>query len=278
MQGIRTKWLQQIRCGPHFSLLDPFVMPDELDTAKTILIDAFKDIQPFTMVLERINYFTHSKKVMMYLEPRVIPENALNELFKATLNLFPMCNDQVKKGSGEYVPHMSLGRFKKSEAIRIKLELEKNLSPVIFQVKELYIAHRRDKDPFEVIHIVPLGANATKPHFGPGSVPEDSLVARTVVMSGFPQKCLSDKTDLHQFCERASFDIEDAEIILNSDGKPRTIAVLQFKDRKSALSVVGECNYQPYEKHSIYLRLLENMLFPDVIGNSCSLTAIKTIV
>jgi 2'-5' RNA ligase len=272
IQSIRTQHLREVRCGPHFSFLDPFVMPDELDVGANLLKQSFKNMEPFQVTLGDLQYFKHKNSSVLYLDPVTEPKSMLDALMQEALQIFPQCDDQVTKGTGGYVPHMTLARFKReAELLKYKQELERTWEPITFTVNEVYVAHRKNRDPFELTHVIPLGEERRNPYFGLGSVPIDSIQARTCIISGFPKDALVTSDALKQFLTQANIQFEDAELMKNPGGGPRDFGIVQFKERQSAIDMIGDCKYQPYNTSTIYLRLLETMLFPDVIGGCCTL-------
>jgi hypothetical protein len=49
IQSIRTVTTAEARCGPHLSFFDPFIVPEHLPQAATLLEKALQNIQPFTI-------------------------------------------------------------------------------------------------------------------------------------------------------------------------------------------------------------------------------------
>jgi hypothetical protein len=49
MQSIRTTNTVEAKCGPHISFIDPFIVPEQLEQAATLLEKALQNIEPFTI-------------------------------------------------------------------------------------------------------------------------------------------------------------------------------------------------------------------------------------
>ena len=210
IQVIRTRFMDEMRCGPHMTFVEPFVpkgkflynllhpkylrntLVEEIPLAAALLKEEFKNFPPFKVKFTKFNYFVFPKSSVLYLEPECEPINAIQLMKSKLIQLFPNCNDRAKR-SGEYVPHLSLARFKNEEECKkYKVLLEEKWETVEYTVKEIYLLWRTTINPTEVQYVVPLGNDVTPPHYGPLSKKNDnSKLERTVVILSLPRK-LSD--------------------------------------------------------------------------------------
>jgi len=282
IQNIRTLIVPDARCGPHFSFLDPFVLAQHFEEAAQLLTEALRSVQPFKVRLGSFNFFDHKKSCTLYLEPEFEPEDGLQNLLDACLKVFPQCNDLVlRSDSGRYIPHMSLGRFKNKRELNIALtKIKRNWQPIEFVVKEIYLLARQGGDPFEAMHTVHLGDDASPPHFGEGSpgssgTPEENdAIGRTVVVCGIP-KSLSNDGLLDAFKDDG-FEVAKAEMLLNPNRSTRPCGVVEFPTKEGAVEACLKNSLSAYP--TMYIRPLHKMMFPDVIGGCCSLDAVSRIL
>jgi 2'-5' RNA ligase len=277
IQSIRTRYIPEARCGPHISFIDPFVSVENYDEVAELLQKELVQIEPFTVTLDKFNYFKHKSSCTLYLEPTVSPVNGIEKLLEHILRVVPQCDDQIKKSSnGVFVPHISVAKFKKFDQLLSEKEnLEKNWNPITFVLKEIYLLHRIGDNPFEVKHVVHLGSSRSEPSFGPSTATEDSQTAKTVVIFGLPKQVIRSNEELMNLIKHASLNPKYAEIIMNPNGNARPLGIVEFESKQEATEAIQSYKYQPYSGSIIYLRPLECMFFPDVIGGSCSLKSVQ---
>lgn len=189
------------RWPPHANLLYPFVDPkvkqqqqpgkeedhDEhsVITNTTSLIDpeilqglqgACRQVDPFTVRLERLGTFGGNKRGVLWMYPMSCrqddakknsssndKEEPLLELQARLQEAFPYCNEQ-QKVSGRFIPHMTLSHFENLDAA---LEAEETIeswwdTSKTFGVSEIYLLYRRgDAGQFERLVTLGLGAQGT---------------------------------------------------------------------------------------------------------------------
>jgi 2'-5' RNA ligase len=278
VQSVRTQYIPDARCGPHISFIDPFVLPHHYPEAAKLLREALADFPPFQVRLAKFGHFIHSKSATLFLEPEFDPPSAVDVLLERILSVFPQCDDTVKKGKGKFVAHVSVAKCKnENELKRLQAKLEQNYNPISFTLKEIYLLHRHGTDPFEVKEVVHLGPEGshTPPHFGPGSPgdvhtsEEHTPLGRSLVVCGLPRGCTAEQmTALFTTAPSKS------EIILNPNGRARQLGVVEFHTRQECDE--EEARWPAEGKDGVYVRRLWLMVFPDVIGGSCSLQAVKS--
>jgi hypothetical protein len=244
-----------------------------MEQAHKLLQAALTNVQPFTITLEKFNFIQHTTWCTLYLEPKITPPKALDNLLTEVLKVFPQCDDWLKKNKEQiFLPHISIGRFRtKDECLKERKRLQTNWEPIKFPMKEIYIMYRVGNDPFEARHVVHLGKNPTKAFYGLDTADEDSVTAKTIVVCGFPKSKITTDSELMDFAKQAGIKAQKAEVILNPDKKPRTIGVLELSSKQECVDTIESYNYQPFEGHTVYLKRLEVMLYPDVVGGCCTI-------
>jgi len=272
LQEVRSLYIPNARCGPHFSFIDPFVVVDSYPDAAVLLRKALKNFPPFECTLSRFNYFEHSKTGTLYLEPTFNPPDALDQLLSIILDIFPQCNDQLKKSkSNKFVPHMTIGVFKSMKTVEnMKKYLESIWVPIRFNIKELYLLNRFGGDIFVVKHVVPLGLKKTVPYFGRRSIQSnpnnESKSARTIVACGLPDVESDEK--LMEIFQNEGYSPCAAELLLNPGKEPRNCGLLEFATKAEADNIIR--NFYSSNYPTIYLNPLYMMVFGDEIGGTCN--------
>jgi len=284
MQSIRTKFIKDARCGPHISLVEPFVAPSFNPEAAELLKTALQEVHPFAVKLEKFNAISQTSADTIGIFPK---SDNLEILLTKILEVFPQCNDLCTRGAPRlvgrrrikgthFLPYLSLKRCDHSETYALMEELESTWKPIEFLLKEVYILYRTGGDPFEVVEVIPLGPPEchTPPHFGPGSPgtpgtpEEDQSIGRSVVVGGLP-KGLEDN-DLSKIFTENGFDAICAEITRNFDGKACTFGVVEFRTKEETWRALREFKEQPFPDHTICIKHLPMMVFPGTIGDCCS--------
>jgi hypothetical protein len=97
IQKIRNKSMANMRCGPHFSFVEPFVIVDHYPEASRLLTAALRETPSFVVHLECFSQFIFKSSAVLFLEPRIEPEGALHHLLDVITKLFPQCTDQIEK-------------------------------------------------------------------------------------------------------------------------------------------------------------------------------------
>eukprot|EP01090_Pellita_catalonica_P018368 TRINITY_DN5907_c0_g5_i1.p1 TRINITY_DN5907_c0_g5~~TRINITY_DN5907_c0_g5_i1.p1 ORF type:complete len:693 (+),score=99.51 TRINITY_DN5907_c0_g5_i1:262-2079(+) len=158
----------------------------------------------------------------------------------------------------------------------VQTALEKDWEPISFDMEEVYILSREGGNPFEVKHVVPLGGyRYARPHFGdrsPGSagtIEETDQIGKTMVVCGLNKKQITSNQHLRDLFTAHASSIKTVELCINPDGKPRTCGAIEFKDAYA----MRDCLSSFKGDGGVYVRPLHNMVYPDVIGSTCSTTA-----
>lgn len=160
IQAIRQKYDARFeRWMPHITLIYGFLPESYFEQAVEIISPALSKLKPFTISLTEYGTFTHRKSCTAWLRPVVEPETALHELQTVLQNLFPQCDEQSKKSSAGFTPHLSVGQFPLPETARSMLP---QWRPVSFTVNSVALISRRGDKPFEIKHIVHLGGELQK--------------------------------------------------------------------------------------------------------------------
>ena len=180
IQQVRTQYVKDARCGiifysflklklislllfvsflgPHFSLVEPFVMPVHYKEASKLLREALCKVQPFDITLEYFDFIAHAKSSSLILSGA---HEQIRNLVKEILLVFPQCSDLLCRAGGNslrgrweaenFLPHVTLRKYgNKLKASRVAYKLNSNWKPITFKLKEIYILHRVAGDPFEV--------------------------------------------------------------------------------------------------------------------------------
>eukprot|EP01130_Rhizamoeba_saxonica_P002202 TRINITY_DN12056_c0_g1_i1.p1 TRINITY_DN12056_c0_g1~~TRINITY_DN12056_c0_g1_i1.p1 ORF type:complete len:844 (-),score=168.87 TRINITY_DN12056_c0_g1_i1:167-2698(-) len=266
MQNFRSQHLPNQRCGPHFSFVDPFVTIENVDEAADILREILADVEPFQVEFNSFSEFLRPKNSMLFLDPTFTPKNGLDNLLERIMEHFPQCDDQIKM-NGKFVPHLSLARFDDhSELHKMKQTLESTWEPVSFKVNEIYILTRVEDNPFVVSHVIPLGDSNTTPEFGPGCVEseenDESQIGRTVIINGCKVQ-----EKLEGILKEQGLDFHsNIEMVKNPNGRFRALAILEYNTRSEANQVIQTFTHETY-----FAEPLWRMVYPDVIGGTCSI-------
>ncbi|MBF2067146.1 MAG: DUF504 domain-containing protein [Calothrix sp. C42_A2020_038] len=157
IQAIRQKYDARFeRWMPHINLIYGFLPESYFDQAQKIISEALSKLKPFTVTLTEFGTFTHRKSCTAWLRPVAEPETALHELQTVLQNLFPQCDEQSKKSSIGFTPHLSVGQFPNLETAHSILPQWRQ---VRFTVDSVALISRRGDKPFEIKHVVRLGNN-----------------------------------------------------------------------------------------------------------------------
>ncbi len=161
IQAIRQKYDARFeRWMPHITLIYGFLPESYFEQAVEIISPALSKLEPFTITLTEYSTFTHRKSCTAWLRPVVEPVvetlhvTSLHELQTVLQNLFPQCDEQSKKSSKGFTPHLSVGQFPNLETAHSMLP---QWRPVSFTVNSVALISRRGDKPFEIKHIVHLG-------------------------------------------------------------------------------------------------------------------------
>jgi len=107
--------------------------------------------------------FSQTKKGggIVYLKPT--PNQALTDLQKLLVSIYPQCKAQDKGG---WKPHLTVGRPQSiEERSTAANHLEKEWIPISFKVKEIYIFSRVGHEPYQVRKVISLGPSPSAPHY-----------------------------------------------------------------------------------------------------------------
>eukprot|EP00755_Sulcionema_specki_P018017 Sspe_Gene.65810::Locus_38908_Transcript_4_7_Confidence_0.364_Length_1448::g.65810::m.65810 len=285
LQMMRSSILDNQRCGPHLSFIDPFVLPEFHAEAAELLRRALAGLKPFRMTLNKFGHFKHGAQSSLFVDPEIDPPDALENLIQTILEIFPQCNDTVLR-SGKFIPHFTVAKVPSNTLSRVQKEWEPRLGlPIEFTVREVYVLHRRGGDPFHVEHAIPLGEATQPPEFGNPN--ESHRAACTVFLAGFPkvawkfhrkpspEPCNLTTEDIVDLAHAAGCRPMKAKLFVNPSGNNREFALLEFKTVEEA-NQAREClnSHQPWKRagmpYELYTHPLYEMVYPDVLGGTCS--------
>ncbi|MCZ6635017.1 MAG: 2'-5' RNA ligase family protein [bacterium] len=165
IQAIRKVHDRNVRRWmPHVTLVYPFRPRDGFED----LLDAFsvacREVAPFEVRLANFRSFRHGNRgFTMWLAPEP-PEN-LNTLQTALWEVVPDC-DEVRRHSGEFTPHMSVGQARREGAmLKVLTDLDVEWEPIVFQAEAVNLIWRNDPpdDVFRVAYSVCLGTGEIVP-------------------------------------------------------------------------------------------------------------------
>lgn len=157
--------LQEIRCfhdkgfvrwPPHINLLYPFIEDrgNSFAEAADMISNALTSHQAFTVHMNTVNHFKHSKYCTAWVKPE--PKESLKNLQKVLENIFPICSDlssDESRGIAQFEPHLSLGQWNSKNFITtIPWE------PIQFQADSVVLLSRGGFDePFVMRYVVSFG-------------------------------------------------------------------------------------------------------------------------
>ncbi|BAZ17135.1 RNA 2',3'-cyclic phosphodiesterase [Calothrix sp. NIES-4071] len=160
IQEIRQKYDARFeRWMPHINLIYGFLPESYFEQAIEIISPVLSKLEPFTVTLTEFGTFTHRKSCTAWLRPVAEPVEtrhvaSLQVLQSVLQNLFPQCDEQSKKSSTGFTPHLSVGQFPNPETAYSTLP---QWRPYSFTVDSVALISRRGDKPFEIKHIVHLG-------------------------------------------------------------------------------------------------------------------------
>lgn len=191
INNIRCSYFDDLRLGPHVSMVDPFVVPSQLDRACDLLQSQLGAQRPFQIRLARLDLLVHNERsVTIFAVPESDPPDALAGLSVALTECFPMCNDLVRRGGGVLTPHVSVARAQSlADARALCARLQQSWHPVEWTVRHVQVL-LRDRaqgtgQPFSLFRSVPLAFDTVaQPNFGDGSAEwsDDHPCSRTVIL------------------------------------------------------------------------------------------------
>jgi 2'-5' RNA ligase len=271
----RGLYFKDLRCGPHITFINPLRLGEDehLATVSENFQAACLELQPFSVTLEKFAMFVRCR-TLVYLVPTFDPPEAFDRLVAAARQFFPQHELQLDN----LTPHVSLAEFRSKEgAAKATAILEKDWKPVTFQVNELYILTRLGIDPFDVAHVIHLGPKNFTPYFGPNTAEPGSAVSRTLALVGLPPGKINTSEDLATLAANLGLKPSKMELMLQPNLKPRPLAIFEFDTREEAEDALQACNNKPYDDYTIWLKHLESITYPDVVGASSSRANYKKV-
>jgi poly(A) polymerase len=148
------------RWMPHVNLLYGFAPAEQLAAAARVIEAVLAEVPPFRVTFERLRCFARRGGATVWLEPRCDPPDALQRLQAALFECFPQCDEQSRKSSRGYVPHLTVGQLREPEVEAMVARWQADWVPISFTVDALALIHRGEQGPFAVRRIVSLGAGS----------------------------------------------------------------------------------------------------------------------
>jgi 2'-5' RNA ligase len=157
------------RWQPHINLLYPFIPRAQFDRNIAAIQQSLARVQPFTVYLNKFDYFKHGKSATLYLVPEFTPTEAksnnsseitpssspLQDLQQLVEQSFPMCNDTSNISEKGFIPHLSVGQCSSKDVELFCEHFNKTWKPLQFSVSAVNLISRNGfKDPFECRYTV----------------------------------------------------------------------------------------------------------------------------
>ena len=175
---IRQQYFENLRLGPHLSIVDPFVLRGQLDRAVLMLQKQFRPMQ-FRLRFRRFAALEHPRSVTVYAFPEDDPPGSLQSLGLELARIFPMCTRLMNyEGRQEalLVPHMSIAKVQTmAEAHSLIRTLDQEMLSLEFDVEHVQVCERATElgsgEPFQLYASVSISENSKlAPFFGYGSI------------------------------------------------------------------------------------------------------------
>ena len=113
---------------------------------------ALRALKPFRVVLREFGLFEHRGSQTIWLRPECDPPDALVQLHRVLVRVFPHLDDLDNKGSAGYTPHATVGQMRgkaRGEATRkLVAQLQADWQPIEFTVDHVELLAREDDTPF----------------------------------------------------------------------------------------------------------------------------------
>ena len=148
-----TRWM------PHINLVYGFLPEKHFEAAAKVLQAELAKIPAFEVTLESFAQFSHRASNTVFLQPDFGSQGVLKSFQARLEGLFPHCDEQGRKSDKGFTPHLTVAQFKKGEAEdkeRMIKRWNRAWRPKTFPVKEIFLISRRDDQPFEIRHAIPL--------------------------------------------------------------------------------------------------------------------------
>jgi 2'-5' RNA ligase len=248
IQAIREKYITPLKCGPHVTMMDPFISNIHFADAKQRIREALIDFEPFTIRLEAWDSFRHNNSCTLWLKPVSNPPNALADLSARLLKVYPNLDDVIKHQKG-FTPHMSMGSFKDIQYLqKVQQQLEQTWKPIEFIVKEIYFFTYVGFGPYQVREVVPLGPVITPPYHLP--VPLDPQQDKVVMVNNMPKGAYIDDNRLMQVFK----DFNPVRVEIRRDrGKTKGFGMVEFPNHEMQLQVLTKT--KPFMLDGMTLKL-----------------------
>jgi hypothetical protein len=134
---IREAHFDDLRLGPHVSLVDPFIVPEQLPRACNLIQSQLAHIEPFVVRFVRFQMLIHSAhSITVYAVPEDDPPGSLQSLVRRVKAAIPICDDLLLRGCGDaLLAHMSVARARSvAQAQSLIEQLEREWIPIEFRV------------------------------------------------------------------------------------------------------------------------------------------------
>lgn len=143
---------------PHITLVYPFRPRCEFDALAERFAQHCSLVSAFEVALATLRWFRHRSSCTIWLAPE--PKETLVRL-QTTLGLVVPGCDEVRRHTGGFTPHLSVGQVRGQGALgELLADLQAGWTPIRFQASEISLIWRNDPpdDVFRVGQSVKLGA------------------------------------------------------------------------------------------------------------------------
>ena len=125
---------------PHITIIYPFIPIEVWDTNRRTILNAIKDVHPFSIKLHELGTFVHDESVLW-----LRPENG-KHLVRIRAKMHDLFASQMTASSFDYVPHMTIGLFDSVEDLwKARKTVQKQLQPMHFKVdKVIYAVYEQE--------------------------------------------------------------------------------------------------------------------------------------
>ena len=263
-----SSYRENIRCGPHITMIDPCIKPELLQPkllAEELRLEFEKrNLREFDVTLKDLDLFKHpSGSATVWIKPET-DNNELIVLQDAMLSLIPKCNRvNTISVDKKFHPHVTIAKFDTSaEALATMPVWQKLWKPQKFTVTDIALLSRYKNDPYEIVSLAPLSGDKTTQTVSyccPSLMPQlnkiklsNENICRTL------RVCPASDPTVDCLVEHVE------HLINSSSGTPRDVSLWLFASSREMFAFLDRTNHPSHVRYEP----LATCAYPDIIDNN----------
>ena len=263
LDPLRQRYFDNLRMGPHLSIVEKFVDRAQLDRGINELTEKFAKMPAFRLRFRQLDILEHRRSATVYAVPEDTPPGSIQQLARELARIFPQCASLLERNNGTLLAHMSVAKVASAAAARQLVAQLQGTFDFEFDCRFVQVCERLSElgsgEPFILRESFPItGDDAAVPDFGFGSAEydENHVLSKSVLVSALDsQDPVGNLASIAALAHSAA-PVLHQRVLKNPEDRNRCQGLLEFSSHASAVEFIETCG------GNVHVRMGRELMYP----------------